>query len=183
VGKLRERIRDALPWLDPVLEVFHWREYVVLVVVGIGGAAWTWLQHLPSSIVVIGSTCAVLAVANARMLVAVWRLRPRAAPLARPNVEIWRHPSEYTLFQAACLLADVEPDAGLPAPNAKAWFAALKSGVERGDLQPKHSPGELRAIRAGLTIDYGKHTKIGREQLEAFIRKIDPGKRPPFLFS
>jgi hypothetical protein len=60
-----------------------------------------------------------------------------------PDYEAWLHVDRLTLREAAFLWCDLSPGPSMP-PNVQAWFNALSSAIQRGELPFEHQP---RAIR------------------------------------
>ena len=59
-----------------------------------------------------------------------------AANISKPNYSIWRHRSEYRLYEAAYLLADAEPNRN-PASmigDTAAWFNLLSEAMQKNEL-------------------------------------------------
>jgi hypothetical protein len=56
-----------------------------------------------------------------------------------PDYEAWRHVDRLTLREAAFLWCDLSPGPSMP-PNVQAWFNALSSAIQRGELPFEHQP-------------------------------------------
>jgi hypothetical protein len=56
-----------------------------------------------------------------------------------PDYEAWRHVDRLTLREAAFLWCDLSPGPSMP-PNVQAWFNALSSAIQRGELPARIQP-------------------------------------------
>jgi hypothetical protein len=56
-----------------------------------------------------------------------------------PDYDAWRHVDRLTLREAAFLWCDLSPGPSMP-PNVQAWFNALGSAIQRGELPFEHQP-------------------------------------------
>jgi hypothetical protein len=87
-----------------------------------------------------------------------------------PDYEAWRHVDRLTLREAAFLWCDLSPGPSMP-PNVQAWFNALSSAIQRGELPFEHQPHafshtERQLEKKGPTLI----TVVMRTALQRFAR-------------
>jgi hypothetical protein len=90
MGKLREKIRHALPWVDPVIEYFDWRKRIFTALAGIVWGAWSFMSGLAWPVIVFLVFGAIVLTAYALVFPAVIRLLNIGVKV-RPNHNIWKH--------------------------------------------------------------------------------------------
>ena len=107
----------------------------------------------------------------------------------RPAPQVWQHLPQYKLYEAACLLADLEPDipiVGKPG-DANGWYRALCIAIQSGELDRLPTPFDSQHI-FGTYQDNGtikneyrpyEETVISRKSLQEFAIKRE--LRRPFL--
>ena len=106
------------------------------------------------------------------------------SPVPIRNWDHWRSVGEFTLLQAACLWAEIEPLDALQdlrhSPQATARYHMLTRAIEAGDLTATHANPAPRTIRVAADGAHGPDMLVSREDLEALAVSI--GERPLFLF-
>ena len=136
MGSFRDKIVNALPWIEPVLDYFDWRKRAVALVAAVAIGVWSFVKDLPwPTIIVLGLGTLVLT-AYALAFPAFIRLI-NVGVKARPNHAIWKHRKQFRLDEAACLLADVEPVHSYAAMDgdSKAWLSLLREAVEFQEIK------------------------------------------------
>ena len=99
--------------------------------ISVGTSIWAYMQGVPTSIIAAIAFCIFV---QAMYLTKLYEFTNVARKSRSPNLEIWRHRNELRLCEAACLLADVEPDLVMPDKNAQAWFGVLCEAIRKGEL-------------------------------------------------
>lgn len=98
---------------------------------------------------------------------------PRAPPpVRRPDPEIWRHVSRLELFQAACLLADIEPDFTIvdKPGDANGWLTVLRDALRSDEIKYIKTVYDSQHVLADGYHPH-KETVISRESLQQFAAK------------
>ncbi len=92
---------------------------------------------------------------------------------------------EFTLLQAACLWAGIEPLNSLQdlqcSPEATARYQMLTRAVEAGDLEATHPNPAPRMIRVAAEGQHAPDMLVSREDLEKLATSM--GDKPLFLFA
>ena len=98
----------------------------------------------------------------------------------RPNHSIWKHKSEFSLMQAAYLLADREP-AGSTALNgdAAAWYEVLREAIQKKEVTYIKSAYDDRYTDISGKFDPQSYTQIPAAELKKFCAAKD--RHPEFL--
>ena len=89
-----------------------------------------------------------------------------------PDYEAWRHVDRLTLREAAFLWCDLSPGPSMP-PNVQAWFNALSSAIQRGELPFEHQPRAFGHTETERQLKKKGHTLITvvmRTALQRFAR-------------
>jgi hypothetical protein len=134
VVRFLTKIVDLAGTIAVVLGWFGVTSYVVGAIIAIGGAGWALMTGVAAPIAFMGAFCTATAAAYLALLPMAYRTLQRAqetSPRARPDPEIWRHVQELRLYEAACLLADIEPDLPIVSRpgDANGWYRALCEAV------------------------------------------------------
>jgi hypothetical protein len=100
-----------------------------------------------------------------------------------PDYSAWRHVDELTLRKAAFLWCDLEPGISVPSPKVRAWLAALRAAVKKGELDfvlkySYYGPDRSRQRRHQMENPYDD-TVVKRSALQQFAKKH--GYDPIFL--
>jgi hypothetical protein len=140
----------------------------------VGGAAWAMISGIPASLVIMAAFCTFTGAVYLAMVPMAYhalRLVQKSPARSRPDPEIWRHLPNLQLFEAACLLADIEPDfqtADNPG-DANGWFRALCEAINTKEISWIKSASDNRH-----TYPDGYHphreTLITRESLQKFTK-------------
>ena len=105
------------------------------------------------------------------------------SPVPIRNWDHWRSVGEFTLLQAACLWAEIEPLDALQdlqcSPQATARYHMLTRAIEAGDLAATHPNPAPRTIKVAAGGAHGPEMLVSREDLEALAASI--GEWPLFL--
>jgi hypothetical protein len=95
----------------------------------------------------------------------------------------WRDVDEFTLLQAACLWAGIEPLDSFQdlrcSPEATARYQMLTRAVESGGLDARHPAPAPRTIRLAAAGQHAPEMLVSRSELEEFASSI--GELPLFL--
>ena len=176
---IRERIARAIPWVEPILDYFDWRKRLVALLAGVAIAGWSFVKDLPWPVIVTLGLATIVTVAYGSMFPAFVRLI-HVGVNPRPNYSIWKHKKQFSVSQAAYLLADREP---VPNPSsiegdAAAWYAVLYEAIKLKDLQYIGASTDSRYM-----FDDGFHaqtfTEITADSLKKFCES--KGRKPEFL--
>jgi hypothetical protein len=124
--------------------------------------------------------CVLMAALYLTQFPAIASATKQVKPEGRPDSEIWRHVSRFTLGQAACLLADITPEGEerVPWGDADGWYQALKLAIEGGEIKHEKTEYDLRHTFNGVYRPF-EGTRISRESLKRFAEKR--AVRPAFL--
>jgi hypothetical protein len=96
----------------------------------------------------------------------------------------WKHVGEFTLLQAACLWAGIEPLDSFQdlqrTPEATARYLMLTRAIEAGDLEASHQNPAPRTIKLAAGGSHAPDMLVSRADLE--VLAISVGEQPLFLF-
>lgn len=170
-----QRLIETLGLLWTILGWFGLSAAILSLGATIGGVVWAMTTGIAAPVVMMAAFCTLTAGAYFTLLPMAFRAlqRAQAAPVrVRPDPEIWRHVLRIQLYQAACLLADIEPDyQAVDKPgDANGWFTALCDALKADELL------YIRSVY-DKTHDFedGYHphreTVITRESLQNFAKK------------
>ena len=149
---------DAFDWL-PV-----YRRWLQLTLV-LGASVLIGILDTPCVLVAIGGSAAVGQMAYR----ALARIQDAPTRPIRPDPEIWRHLSTLRLYEAACLLADIEPNKSkIDEPgDVNGWYRALCDAIRDNEIFYIYS-----ILDDDRTTQYGylphPDTVITREDLNKF---------------
>lgn len=173
MGAIRDTIRSAIPWADPLLDYFDWRKRLIASVCAIALFVWSYVRGLPWPVIVVLAFTTLVAVAYGLVLPSLVKL-VNVGFQPSPNLDIWKHKKLFKLCEAACLLAGTVPvyqEMSMSA-DASAWFAQLCDAVKFNEIStipPRKGPGAY----------LGTHTEIDKEELKKFCEKRE--RSPEFL--
>jgi hypothetical protein len=106
------------------------------------------------------------------------------SPVSIGNGLHWKHVDEFTLLQAACLWAEIEPLNSFQdlqcSPEATACYQMLARAIEAGNLEAHHSNPAPRTIKVAAVGQHAPDMIVARNDLEALANAI--GESPLFLF-
>jgi hypothetical protein len=113
---IAHRIRAVIDGVGTVITVIGWfglSAWIAGIGTAIGGTAWAMISGIPVPLVIMAAFCTftgAVYLALAPMAYRTLQLVHKSPARTRPDPEIWRHLQNLQLFEAACLLADIEPD-------------------------------------------------------------------------
>ena len=176
---LRTKIATAIPWIEPILDYFDWRKRAVALVAAAGVGVWSFMKDLPWPVIfVLGFGMLVLTAYGLAFPAFIKLVNVGVKP--RPNYSIWKHKKEFSLIQAAYLLADREP-AGTTLLNgdAAAWYEVLREAIQNKEII--HIPSEYDQRHTDLRgkFDPQTYTLIPAAPLKKFCEDRD--RFPEFL--
>lgn len=185
--KALNRIKTVWGWLG-----FFWQIIVGLGFAGffisLGVAVWAALIGVPLPIVIMAGYCTFVGAVYLVMAPFLFRVVSQAGIVEttkvdeepKPHYEAWRHVHKLTLRQAAFLWCDMEPGASM-SDRVRAWFNALRSAIQKGELGFELSPGSgsVSERRTYQKDNPNLDTIVTRDQLKAYAREID--EAPLFL--
>jgi hypothetical protein len=177
---IRDRIVQALPWIEPVLDYFDWRKRIIALAAGVGLAVWSFVKDLAWPVIVVLAAAAVVIVAYALVFPAFIRLINVGVRL-RPNHAIWKHKKEFSLIQAGFLLADREPVNNPTAldGDAAAWYEVLHEAMRNEEIAriPALSDNQYTDLRGKFNPQ--PFTMIRADELKKFCSARN--RNPEFL--
>jgi hypothetical protein len=181
-------IRAAIDGVGTVATVFGWlglSASIVGISTAIGGVVWAMISGIAAPLIVMAAFCTftgAVYLALAPMAYRALQLVQKSPARARPDPEIWRHLPNLQLFEAACLLTDIDPDyqiANNPG-DANGWFRALSEAIMTKEISRVESPLDNRNhTLPGGGYHPHRETVITREALQKFAAKR--GLRRAFL--
>jgi len=106
------------------------------------------------------------------------------SPVSIGNGLHWKDVDEFTLLQAACLWAGIEPLDSFQdlrcSPEATARYHMLTQAVRVGDLEASHPSPAPRTVRLAAAGQHAPEMLVARADLRELADAI--GKQPLFLF-
>jgi hypothetical protein len=180
MARLRDRIAQAVPWIEPVLDYFDWRKRIIALAAGVGLAVWSFVKDLAWPIIVVLGLATVVIVAYGLVFPAFIKLI-NVGVKPRPNHAIWKHKKDFTLIQAAFLLADREPVPNPAALNsdAAAWYEVLHEAIRKKEISHIRNAYDDRHTDRFGTFDPQTYTLIPLPELKKFCEAHD--RHPEFL--
>jgi hypothetical protein len=188
VKKLIASLKSVVDWVGTV-----WTVVALLglttAITGIGGAIWAIIIGVPKPIAIMAGYCTIVGGVYLTVFPLAYRAFSRivAFPVSsdatvpqKPSAATWQHVPQFTLYQAACLLAEVTPVLGRSLEgDAEAWFVTLCAEIRSKELP------YIRSIHdKNYTFKDGYHphrdTEISRAEFQRFAERH--GIRPRFLF-
>jgi hypothetical protein len=168
---------------------------VVGTVTAIGGTVWAMITGISAPIVIMAAFCTLTAGIYLGLVPMAYRALLRFQEMeptrARPDTEIWRHLSEFKLYEAACLFADIDPDIPTVSKpgDANGWYRALCQAINNGEIHHVPTPFDNQNTFMVMSPDGGmtgkteyrpyEETVITRDDLKKFATKC--GLRRGFL--
>jgi hypothetical protein len=158
-------------------------------ITGIGGAIWAAIIGVPTPIAIMAGYCTIVGGVYLTVLPLAYRAFSRiatspaphdAAVPQKPSAATWQHVPQFTLYQAACLLAEVTPVLGRSLEgDAEAWFVTLCAEIRSKKLPYIRS---IHDHQYSFKDGYHPHrdTEISRAEFQRFAERH--GIRPRFLF-
>lgn len=179
---LKDDIAKAFWWVKPTLAVFDFWKQIATGVAAIAFFVWTMIDHLPWSVIAAVVYTATTSTIFLLLLPALFRTAAgRSAPAATTtNLMIYKDTEQFTLNQAACLLAGVSPRMPYPSDEARDWANALAAAINEGRIKRVQSKNDdWRHVRdARYVADF--RTTIARDELKRFADQH--GRKPEFLY-
>jgi len=175
IARWIKAIIDGVGTVSTVIGGLGLSAWIAGAAAAIGGAAWAMIIGLAAPLVIMAAFCTLTGavyLALAPMAYRTLQMVQKSPARTRPDPEIWRHLPNLQLFEAACLLADIEPDF-LTADNpgdANGWFRALCEAINAKEILWVKSAEDNRH-----TFPDGYHphreTIITRNDLQKFAEK------------
>jgi hypothetical protein len=159
-----------------ILGVLELSASISTILVSVGGGVWAVITGIPLPLVVMAAFCTFtggIYLALAPMAYrALTRIQDAPPPVRRPDPEIWRHVSRLELFQAACLLADIEPDFTIvdKPGDANGWLTVLRDALRSDEIKYIKTVYDSQHVLADGYHPH-KETVISRESLQQFAAK------------
>jgi hypothetical protein len=151
-GPLR-KIIDAIGTLYLVFGWFGLSAPIASLAIAIGVGAWATMTGVAAPIVLLAAFCTVAAGVCLALVPMAYRTLRRIQDMPvqiRPDPEIWRYVTTFRLSEAACLLANIQPDlAAVSKPgDAYAWYRALCDALKNDEIKYLHT-GDNLILRDG----------------------------------
>jgi hypothetical protein len=159
-----------------VLGWLGWRSVVASAATFIAGGVGAIMQSVPLSIALMAAFCAAVAMLFLAQLPAFIRATQTMRPQERPDPDVWRHVPRLKLYEAACLLANVQPKLSEAAKgDAYGWYTALKHAVDTDKMPYIHTrfDSQHTFYKTGLGTPYYEaypETLIERGELQKFAK-------------
>lgn len=158
-------------------EIYSWYSFAAGgVALAIGGVVWLVTHGIPWPLAAMAAYCTV----SAAIVVAVIpNLLSRTSnvphvQISKPNYSIWRHRTEYHLYEVAYLLAGSDPIRAPEMMNgeAAAWFNLLSEAISKDELQRIRIPLDDSA-NIFMGSGYRPHfdTRIDAAELSKFCKE------------
>jgi hypothetical protein len=177
MGKIRDGIRRAIPWIDPVIEYFDWKKSVTAAATAIVIGGWSFVKDLPWP-VIITLVLSMLVQALYLLYFPAFLKVVHSGVKVRPNHNIWKHKRQFRLFEAACLLADAEPidKRSQMDGDSRAWYSCLCEAVVLREIQRIPSRLDAGHDHGDGSCTPFEYTVIAAESLKQFsdARKLNP---------
>jgi hypothetical protein len=198
MGKLIARLKFLVDWAGTVFLLIGWLGWTAVIsglLTTAVGVIWAIIIGVPKPIVIMAGYCTiagtvVLAMAplafQAFSRMAAANVSQDATAPRKPNAAVWHHLPKFTLYQAACLLADITPASELNfytlEGDALAWQDALSAEMQSGQISYIATRSDVKMFEVGQGDFWrpGQDTEIDREELKRFAERH--GIRPRFLF-
>jgi hypothetical protein len=160
------------------------RRNVVGTLTAVGGTVWAMISGFSAPIVIMAAFCTLTAGVYLGLVPLAYRALLRVQEIGpkrdRPSPEVWQHLPELRLYDAACLLADIEPDkpAVSKPGDANGWYRMLCEAIRSGELHIVPTPYDPEHTFVDLERDPLKHmytpneeTVVSRRALQEFAKK------------
>src|SRR6266702_3535860 len=133
---LKQKLRDLfiVQTIKHTLDFLGAWPILIGIVIAVSGTAWTWLSAAPLQILGLTSFSTIVAAIYVALLPRLIQTLYATTVYDRPDVTIWSRANTLRLYQAACLLADVEPRNPVPTP-ARGYLHLLLSAARDGQLK------------------------------------------------
>jgi hypothetical protein len=171
-----DRIKAIIGNVKALLAILGWlglSAWVGGIATAAGGAVWAVMTHVSTPLVIMAVFCTFTGAVYLGLAPMAYRALARIqdAPTRpiRPDPEIWRHLSTLRLYEAACLLADIEPNKSkVDEPgDVNGWYRALYDAIRDNEILYIYS-----ILDDDRTTQYGylphPDTVITREDLRKF---------------
>ena len=141
-------LKSLFDWAATAWTVIGWlggTAWITGIVIAIGGAVWAVVRGVPVPIAIMAGYCTfvgavVLTLAplayRALSRIAAFPVPHDAAAPQKPNATVWQHVPQFSLYQAACLLADVTPAyaSWKMEGDVQAWFETLVAEIRAKEM-------------------------------------------------
>jgi hypothetical protein len=189
-----DRVNKAVATAKSIVAVIGWlglTAWVTGLAAAFGGAAWAMINGISAPIIIMAVFCTITAGTYLAIVPMAFRILRRIedAPLRiRPSPEIWQHVPRLRLFEAACLLADIDPDLPLVSRpgDANGWYRAICEALLAEEIERIPTEHDPNHIFIDLSNPDNKpqyrpyeETVISRDALQAFAKRR--GLRRAFL--
>lgn len=176
LGKIRALI-DRISTISTVIGWLGLTTSVSGAAGAVGAAVWAVVTGVPIPIVVMAAFCTITAAAYLALIPMAYRalLRAQDIPIGnRPDPQVWRILPQFTLWQAACLLADVEPTIGfINVPSsANGYSHALSIEINSGRMKRIEMHYDHLQVRDGTYVA-DINTVISKDDLKKFALERD----------
>lgn len=193
VRKLIAIGKSLIDWAGTAITVVGWLGWtpaVIGIFAAVGGAVWAVVRGVPVPIAIMAGYCTIAGAAVLTVAPLAYRAfsRMAAAPAPhdaaapqKPNATVWQHVPQFSLYQAACLLADVTPAyaSSKMEGDVQAWFETLRAEILLKKMAYISSVFDHTRTYKGLYRPNWE-TEVSREELQRFAERHDI--RPRFLF-
>jgi hypothetical protein len=175
------RIKATISNIKTALAILGWlglSAWIGTIATTAGAAAWAVITGVSTPLVIMAVFCTLVAGAYLGLLPMAYRVLLRAqdsAPRQRPDPEIWRHVPRLQLYEAACLLADVEPNVptvSMPG-DANGWYRALVEAIRSGELKRVPTAFDSQHTFPGMGYIPYEETVITLIDLRSFAANRD----------
>jgi len=149
----------------------------------IGGTIWAMILNVPTPIAVMAGYCTLVGAVYLALAPLAYRAlvnqstTPKGPETIAPNYAIWRHRETIYLGDAACLFAELVPDANnKQKPQVREFLGALIDAARNDEIDFIYrSKG---SVRTQSIMDHEKAmvdstTQVERNELKAFAKKRD----------
>jgi hypothetical protein len=173
------RIRDLIDNLKTILDIFGWlglSASVGGIIATVSGVAWAIITGMSAPFVITAGFCTFTGAVYLGMAPMAYRAlrRMQVIPLSqKPNHDLWRQVPNLHLLEAACLLADAEPNSGLieTGQPGYVWFRTLCEAIVSKEIEHVPAPQDQFATSPSGWYQPYPGTVISRDSLLAFARK------------
>lgn len=162
-----------------IIGFLGWKSLVISALVSLGWGSWAVIYGEGWPLATAIGFCVFVLFLVLWKMPAFYRVLSQANPDGPPNPEVWRHKQIFPLYEAACLLAGINPTQQVPRGDADGWFRMLQDAEKVGEIKRIQSiEDNAEHIFRG---QYHAHewTRISREELTKFCIARD--RSPEFL--
>jgi len=168
-GILRH-VSAAIGWAWTVCGWFGVPQLIASLLIAVTTWGYGYLRREPIVTLSMGAVSLFVALAYLTRLPTVARWMT-----SKPNAAIWRHADRLALWQAACLLDDVNPPVAmgswLPSGDSNAYYAVLALAVGTGELKRVRMAGQQGSTNPSVPEQINFGTFVTRESLQEFAAK------------